>query len=130
MHSACGARARHGLGERCIGDAECSTGLCCEGACSTCCASAGAPQRGCDDGELCETASDTAAVPARICSPGEGRAAAGEPCLAHADCTSGACNGPGALRLCQNDGRVCADDADCPADFACVEAGIAGGTCQ
>lgn len=134
----CVAAASRALGQLCLADAECATGTCCEGLCSTCCAADG---RECEEGRACGRLSIVRGprLPDQ-CDPGEGRGATGEACLADADCESGACAGGDAMRACPADGRQCSVDADCPPSAVdreegrelgeCVTVGTAGGRCQ
>jgi hypothetical protein len=137
-YRACVRPASRVLGERCFGDAECATGLCCGGACSTCCVDVP-----CADGRTCgPRASFMPALALTIavmqCDPQAGRGLPGEACLSADDCASGVCAGPEALRLCGADGRRCDQDPDCPEDGTqeegefgtCASLGIAGGICQ
>jgi hypothetical protein len=110
------------IGEQCLIDAECGSGICTSGVCSTC-----GPRRGC--------ASCAQAYPngPSLCSPGAGQAASGAPCASDSDCASGACTGP-PRRQC-TDGRRCASDASCPvgADLVpgpCSAVGVQGGSCR
>lgn len=132
MHAQCGEPGRHGLGERCIYDEECATGICSQGTCGTC---RGIPsnfpmQDTCDDGQVCDVAAIGVPFATMMCNPGMGQYGVGEHCLTAADCASGSCIGSAALRVCEQDGRRCEEDADCPADYECLEVGIAGGACQ
>ena len=116
------------LGDQCIVDAECASGICAGGACSTC-DPTDAP---CANGETCSFAwIDGPAV----CAPGEARRASGEPCATHADCASSHCSGA-VRKACANDGRPCGNDTNCPVDrnplvpATCSTVGVTGGTCQ
>ncbi len=137
-YRACVPAASRSLGQLCRADGECATGTCCDGLCSTCCAADG---RECEAGRACGSALvETGPRMPDQCDPGEGRGVAGEPCLADADCESGACAGGDELRLCPADGRQCAVDADCPPSSLdqlegrevglCVAVGTTGGSCQ
>jgi hypothetical protein len=136
---ACLPAASRRLGERCVEDAECATGVCNEGACSTCDAT-----HGCAGGETCTQVSRTIpapggaigayALPPSECDAGLGHRATGETCLRDDDCAGARCDGP-ALTICDGDGRSCSTDLDCPVDpqlvhGRCLVAGIAGGTCR
>jgi hypothetical protein len=137
-YRACVAPASRALGELCYADDECATGVCCGGVCSGCCEADG---RECADGRACEGAArgDELAGPSQ-CDPGGRSGGPGEPCLADEDCASGECGGDEVLRVCPADGRLCAEDADCPPDQAaaaeerefgsCVALGTAGGSCR
>jgi hypothetical protein len=111
------------LGERCLVDAECATGLCTDHVCSTC-------RNTCSGGETCGAAWNFGPS---VCAPGQHRHASGEPCATDTDCASATCNGA-VLRTCV-DGRPCANPGDCPADpdlsaGECTTVGVTGGTCQ
>jgi len=132
LYFGCGEADRHVLGERCLSDDECSTGVCAprcpsgdctDSYCSTC----GDGLQGCPTGESCELAPTTPFGGPLLCSPGGGRRAAGEPCLADDDCASGRCQGDGSLRLCW-DGRPCEVDADCT-EGTCGTVGVHDGHC-
>jgi hypothetical protein len=134
----CIPAASRTLGQLCQADAECATGICCEGACSTCC---DAGDRECEAGRACGASVVEGGPRAPYqCDPGEGRGVPGEACLTDEDCESGECAGGEELRLCPADGRQCAVDADCPPSAAdreegreigaCVAVGTTGGSCQ
>jgi hypothetical protein len=133
-HKSCGAPARHRLGERCIGDAECKTGVCCNDVCSECCDDHGPS---CPAGASCMDAAwwelgsayQSHLLPGQ-CSPGKGLGASKAPCLQDADCQSKSCVGAGELKTCQTDGRRCESDDDCPLSRLCLSIGVYGGTCQ
>jgi hypothetical protein len=122
--------------ERCLAAAECYTGTCCHGVCSTCCADDAGPA--CGAGDTCrERAPDPPLGPLRAawaCAPDSGRGAPGAPCLADADCAGGRCAGSGGtLTVCAADGRRCGSDADCPGGAphnSCIGLDVAGGRCQ
>jgi hypothetical protein len=78
------------LGELCIGDAECESGVCCEGACSECCG-----ETGCDGEETCTRAlaGDGAGNDVRepfLCSAGEQTGQEGDACTSDREC-EGSC---------------------------------------
>ncbi len=138
LHAACKEAGRHLLGERCLYDGECSSGICCGQVCSACC-----EESQCADGESCTLSThpvegDPFWMPRPFqCAPGEGRGAAGELCLRDQDCASGSCAGRGELRLCWYDGRRCQGDDDCrlswmakPEDYFCATLGVDDGRCQ
>ncbi len=109
MYQACGKQGRHLLGERCFLDDECKSGICCAGQCSTCC-----NNDDCPSNVLCEELTE---ITPHRCGPNAGGAAAGESCLADADCKSDKCESVSdtkTLRVCTSDGRRCTADADCP----------------
>jgi len=135
LHQACGPADRHQLGERCIGDAECATGVCCDGVCSECCQEHGAA---CPQSTTCKllewsTLGDDYQFQflPRMCSPGENLGVSGAACLRDDDCQSGTCKGTGELKTCILDGRRCQVDGECPTwPWVCLPLGIDGGTCQ
>jgi hypothetical protein len=131
---ACAPAAAAVLGDRCLVDGECASGVCCDGVCSTCCGTGTAPA--CAAGTTCAARAKTAdGKPARTawqCAPGARDGAAGSACLSDDDCASGACAGGGVLSVCA-DGRRCTSDADCPMGLPgnpCTAIGVAGGQCQ
>jgi len=136
---ACGAPGRHGLGERCVTDAECATGLCVANVCSTC-----RTDDDCDGGTTCAVrdwrplgeAYQVLALPHQ-CGPGDGLGASGDRCLFDDDCASGACQGTGELCLCAFEGWRCADrpcEPICFTEDECndrqLTLGVADGTCR
>jgi hypothetical protein len=127
LHRACVPVASRGLGERCQGDAECGTGACVSGVCSSC-----GEQAECPAEQECRRRGYTPeGLPWPMspfqCEPGAGMAAAGAVCLTGSDCQSGVCNGSAERRLCLSDSRACERDSDCPP----LESGSSGdaGTC-
>jgi hypothetical protein len=111
------------LGDRCLVDDDCMSGMCQLGVCSACRIGAA-----CRDGVCAAYGGGPA-----ICASLEHRAQSGEPCGANADCASGTCNG-GERRECE-DGRSCINALQCPAgnDLIpgdCKTVGIEGGTCN
>ncbi|HOX43422.1 MAG TPA: hypothetical protein PK668_07485 [Myxococcota bacterium] len=135
--AACGPAGRHVLGERCLVDGECATGVCCLSVCAECCPEI-AP---CADGGACLAAALPEPLPAfswlgmpAQCDPREGEGAAGAVCLVDEDCQSGSCQGSGPLRMCLFDSHPCETDADCPfgndlSEPACRQAGVRDGRC-
>lgn len=123
------------LGEACGDDAECATGVCTDGVCSTC-----GPTHPCAGAEACGASNLNPLAPdpnqgptASVCSPGMGRRVNGEPCATGLDCASGTCNG--AERKQCADGRPCDSPMQCPVESgltpgACTVVGVQGGTCQ
>ena len=115
------------LGEQCVTGAECATGICTNFACSTCDENT-AP---CVNHEACSYTSPHGPF---LCSPGASVRKHGEPCFTNADCASGACTGP-VRKLCEDDGRPCNSDANCPIDHtllntSCITVGVTGGSCE
>lgn len=113
------------LGDQCASGAECASGKCTGGACSTC-------ETTCAGGETCGPAWTYGPW---VCSPGEARRTSGEACATDLDCASGHCNG-GVRKACSTDGRVCGNDTNCPVvdnsltPGTCSTVGVTGGTCQ
>jgi hypothetical protein len=125
LYAACVPPGVHALAERCRADAECATGVCCEGVCSTCCG-----DTSCSGGAACssDNGAGWSSAPS-MCAPQMGTGAKGTPCLYDKDCASGVCVGSGPLKQCFWDGRACSTDSDClrdPAPKSCVT--IAGAT--
>ncbi len=125
------------LGSPCVVDGECETGICTEGACSTC-----SEPTDCVAGESCGPGwfgIGGLQVAPYICAPGQAMQTSGEPCAANGDCRSGVCV-PSATAMECSDGRVCKTNADCPFDSGagdtvfdngpCTVVGILGGSCQ
>lgn len=108
------------LGALCAGDAECESGICSNGACSTCDAT-----RPCASG-TCRIAYGHGP---QTCTGG----ARDAPCVVDEDCTSGRCEGPPRMQCA--DGRPCTSREQCPIDKlslepgACTVVGVQGGTC-
>jgi len=131
-YPACVAPAARALGERCLQAAECTTGVCCQGVCSTCCAG----DRACAAGQACAARPrDATGSPLRAafqCGPGQATGAALAPCLGDADCASGHCAAGTILSVCAADGRTCALPTDCPFpdQNPCIALGVAGGRCD
>lgn len=137
-YRACVAAASRSMGELCMADGECATGICCQGWCASCCADDG---RECAGGATCSALIDESGARAPDqCDAGQGHGQSGEACLRDDDCASGACAGGEPLRVCPVDGRLCDDDPDCPPDAVdegegreigrCVVLGTSGGSCQ
>ncbi len=132
----CVDAASRGLGELCMEDGECATGVCCAGVCSDCCSD---DDRGCDGGGACEPSPSSGAnVAPEQCDPGGGTRASGAACLGDADCAGGRCSGGDPLTVCLADGRLCDADSDCPPDGSqeegefgsCADIGVTRGTCD
>jgi hypothetical protein len=117
------------LGEQCFTDAECATGVCELGVCSTC------RTNGDCGGAQCGPSYSNGPplyFGPRVCRPGQHAGARGVPCGTDGDCASGTCLG--APRLQCSDGRSCASDSNCPVGFdlipgTCSIVGVQGGTC-
>jgi hypothetical protein len=134
-HSGCVTEHSKALGEVCLVDLECETGMCNSGTCAAC-----ESGNGCPGTEVC--APGWSAPPGSglgpllhnpyVCAPNQGLREAGETCVNHADCASGTCDGV-AHSMCP-DGRACVSDDDCPfidTDHeACTPVGIVGGVCE
>lgn len=121
---ACVAKAGRELGEQCLTGAECATGICNFGVCSTCYgdATCGAT-----------TCSQAYSAGPFLCGAGAHLGKRGEPCAGNDDCASGMCSG--AARQQCLDGRACATDANCPVDGnlmpgPCTTVGVQGGSCD
>ena len=143
----CIAAGSRALGQVCSEGAECSTGVCYGGSCSTCGGDATCP-----GGGTCARVADTFSVAGgtatwlsapHTCDPLSAKGAAGVACLADDDCASRHCDAAGGLRVClgggdqgfAGDGRTCTGDDDCPengkhAAAPCVAVGTLGGTCR
>jgi hypothetical protein len=139
--TACVPTASKQLGEQCLSDGECDTGLCWRGAlaplgvCSTC-----RLDSNCSGGQLCSPSWDvesTAFTGPFLCGANQMLVASGGPCATDDDCASGHCDG--AVRAQCSDGRTCSSPADCPfgtgdadplQNGACDTVGVQGGTCQ
>ncbi len=111
------------LGEQCLRDGECATGICAGSVCSTCRSDAGC------GGAACVLAYDAGP---HLCAAGQRLGQHGAPCAGNDDCASSACLGPERLQC--PDGRVCATDANCPVDPSlkpgpCTPVGVQGGSC-
>ena len=133
FHLACGASGRHVLGEICVDGAECTTGVCCEGICSTCCG-----EEGCTGDSYCVqfgTRPGEVKLPpqnsAFMCSPGRSLGTANDFCLLDADCASGRCESDSDLKVCFSNQQRCDTKEDCPSSFvrACVPVGKEDGRC-
>ncbi|MCB9559998.1 MAG: hypothetical protein H6708_06280 [Kofleriaceae bacterium] len=115
------------LGEPCVYDPECASGICTAGSCGECDASTACP-----GGEVCTSRTE---LGVREC--GSTPRASGAPCFIDDDCVSGACDGT-PIGFCDDASwipRMCGDDTECPAGSdltpgACTFVGAAGGTCQ
>ncbi len=137
-YRACAPAAAAVVGDRCLVDAECAGGVCCDGVCSTCCDRDAGPM--CPTGASClPRAPRDDGKPVRTdwhCAPGSGGDVTGVPCLSNDDCMSGRCLAGVAsapLSVCGADGRRCASNADCPRGSSgnpCIAIGVAGGICQ
>ena len=120
----CVGAAARALGEQCLRDGECASGVCSSFVCSTC-----RPNTMCG-ATACQQAYDHGPY---LCGAGQHLAPHGAPCAVDADCASSACNGPPRHQCL--DGRSCATDANCPVDpnlipGPCTQVGIQGGSCN
>jgi hypothetical protein len=120
----CVSPATRALGEQCLGDAECGTGICCDGVCSECCGVSS-----CADGAVCLRRAEADVDDDRIPPQCPAGRASGEACFTGLDCASGECAGD-ALSICASDGRTCASAADCPSEAECVALGVRDGICR
>jgi hypothetical protein len=112
------------LAEQCSADAECASGMCVDGVCSSCRSAADCGGGDCSRGDIRE--------PSR-CLPGQRLGQPAAPCYLDPDCASGRCRGL-IQRQC-GDGRACMFDTDCPEDSRrnggeCRTVGIHGGVCD
>lgn len=135
MYAGCRPRKDGLLGDRCVSDSNCAAGVCCGGVCSGCCKDSCGGQVACE--QVAAKEGPLWVVRPWLCAPGKKMGAAGAPCVADADCASGACRGAGPLAVCWYDGRSCKVDADCPGGFSafgidssCIPLGVADGHCQ
>jgi hypothetical protein len=118
----CIAPAARLLAENCGEDAECQSGICMSGVCSSC-----------RDDADCEGSCETAYwLGPRLCNPHDRLAQRGAPCASPLDCASGECRGE-TRRQCF-DGLVCDTRADCPSTVEyhgfCATVGVQGGVCD
>jgi len=136
----CVPAGSHQLGEECIADAECTTGICQGFFCSTC----RMDGTGCATGEACGRAwpEDPLLNPnglgPHVCQPNLQVRKSGEPCASDDDCASGTCDGT--TRTQCTDGRACASAANCPfggdetqnglQNGPCNPVGVQGGSCR
>lgn len=123
------------FGESCSSDAQCGNGICCEGACSECCAEA-AP---CADGLTCATPTITGDL-AKIntlprphrCMREPGTAPEGALCFGEGECQSGVCSGFGidCATVDPWDRDAAIDELDPSALFKCPNWRVREGTCD
>ena len=109
MFRACGEPSRHTLGERCLFDDECKTGICCDGQCSECCS-----DDDCNDMISCI---EPDPLEPNRCGPEDRLQPEGASCLKDEDCRSGVCEAAvdrAYLSICTSDGRLCTSNDDCP----------------
>jgi hypothetical protein len=122
------------LGEICVQDAECATGICTGGACSTChTGSAGGSD--CATGETCgpDWMTGFDLFTPYVCNPNGMARASGQPCASDDDCMSGTCSGEPYSEC--SDGRPCTNASECPLDSSlengdCNLIGVTGGVCR
>ena len=136
------------LGEQCLGDDECASGICTYafgaptiaqpgatyGSCSTC----RAGDHPCAGGVQCGPAWVAPTTAPFVCNPNGHALASGEPCASDDDCASSACSGTSRSQC--DDGRECATSLDCPfggsdtldglQNGPCTIVGVQGGSCQ
>jgi len=122
----CVAPASKALGERCIGNAECTSNMCSpEGRCSACTTG------------TCPTCGPAWTGGPSVCGPGAHQGATGAACATDDDCATGSCLG--VPRMECSDGRPCATAIDCPfgtgsdaplQNGACTTVGVQGGSCR
>ena len=127
------------LGEQCVHDTECASGICNMGYSQPSLDHPGSQYGNCSacrSGDACGCAASYAGGNLEgpfVCAAGMHTGAPGSACGDNADCASGTCNGTPRLQ-CDNDGRECATAADCPFDglqnTPCSTVGIQGGSCE
>ena len=96
--------ATRATGTICLGDAECESGVCCEGVCSECCGS-----DGCGDGVACAPSVAAGAEGFALlhqCAPGQMLGEPGDVCSDDSDCASGSCGELQCTGLCSFIGEV------------------------
>jgi hypothetical protein len=121
------------LGDNCFWNQECASGICTNGACSTC----KVDGTGCTAGETCGSDWYAGHTP-YLCNPLMHAGAAGAPCASDDDCASALCAGE--TRMQCSDGRACSTAANCPfggpgtdnglQNGPCDTVGVQGGICQ
>ena len=131
----CRPAASHELGEMCVVDAECASGICARtaqpvGACSACTTSTS-----CTGSAQCAPSWPTGPW---VCGGGAHLAQHGAACGTDDDCASASC--AGAVRKQCNDRRACSTAADCPfgstvsgtglQNGPCMTVGVQGGSCD
>jgi hypothetical protein len=130
----------HQLGELCLADTECATGICEGFFCSTC----RADGTGCLSSETCGPAwpvdpnVNPNGLGPHVCQPNAHARQSGQPCASDADCASAACDGTARMQC--DDGRACSSAAQCPfgtpdtqnglQNGPCNIVGVQGGTCR
>ncbi|HEY0252846.1 MAG TPA: hypothetical protein VGC41_15025 [Kofleriaceae bacterium] len=131
----CVATGTSPLGETCLVDAECASGICTPngagslGTCSTC----DPAESACASGAACGIAWSVPFAP-HVCAPNGHTGIPGAACSTNADCMSNACHGTDRYQC--DDGRACASAADCPfgddlQNGPCNSvAGKTGGSCE
>jgi hypothetical protein len=123
LRQECVAHAGSAFGERCLDGAQCETGVCCEGVCSTCC-----DDEPCEDGLTCGPAVHYAATDSYgeqpfvpwHCGAGERRGAPGDLCTHGDDCAS---------ELCVDGYHMCAGMCAHDGCYFC-ELKLIGGACE
>jgi hypothetical protein len=135
-HRACMARGSALMGEACLADAACKSGVCCDGLCAECC-----PDRAaCAGGESCKPGAvpsgDLYSLSLRApqCGPGQPTRAAGAECLRDDDCASRSCLGASTIGYCATlffwSGGRCSSDKDCSSESKCLPFALVGGVCR
>ena len=121
------------LGERCVANEECGSGICDVGTCSACVAGTACANGGtCNPSWYADNLFGLPPGPA-VCAPGAQQGATGDACGRDGDCASGRC--AGSERKQCSDGRPCFDRDNCPIESSlepgeCTTVGVQGGSCQ
>lgn len=115
-------RGRRGLGEPCVEDVECGSGLCFEDGGTRYCSRQCTDDAGCAEGFHCRGGETM------HCIRGS-RSGVGEECLENGDCLDDPADGRDGICAARGEDRWCtswcdpADPEACPADFSCVDVG-------
>jgi hypothetical protein len=118
---ACHAPSERVLGAACAADAECASGVCCDGQCSECCDNVP-----CMDGKSCAAHEEFLTVQPELCAPGAKDRAVGEACTDDSDCGSDDC------QVAKPECYVRCEDESCggPADLDCGFLRRLAGACR